>query len=132
MERVRVLVRRMTVVLLVTSTVLLVPGLLGIGASVLFTVALVGTGLVLATARTTLTRAPTVLGYHLDRYLPDLWIAAFGGAALLVIFPDASAAELQSLGGLAGFLGMVNYFLVPVYLFVYSLVLRAGGIGTHA
>lgn len=122
MERHRVAIRRLTAVLLVASTALILPSLLEIGASVLFTVGLALVGLVLVTRRQDLARAPTVAGCDLGRYAPDLWLAAFLAAGVLVAFPDATAAELQALGGAVGFAGMANYFLTPVYGFAYSLV----------
>jgi hypothetical protein len=126
MEKVRVLVRRLTVVLLVASIVLLMPGLAGLGGSILLTIALAGGGLALVSARSEFDDLPTVFGYDLNRYARDLWLSLFLAAALLVAVPDASSGELQSLGGFAGFAGMLNYFLTPVYLFAYSLLRRLG------
>ena len=126
MEWCRVLVRRVTAVFLATSAVLILPSLAGLGSSVHLTVALVVTGLVLVLLRPQLSALPTVLDIDLGRYAPDLWIAPFLAASVLVIVPDASPPELQALGGIAGVVAMVNYFLSPVYVFGYSLALRAG------
>lgn len=122
----RVVVRRLTVVLLVASTALLVPGLVGIDASVALVAALAAAGFALALVRNALADLSTVLGYDLGRYAPDLPFAAFLAAAVVAAFLDASSAELQSLGGLAGVAAIVNYFLGPVYLYVYSLANSAG------
>lgn len=125
MERCRVLTRRVTAVFLVTSAILILPSLAGVGSSVLFTIALAVTGLVLGLGRPQLSTLPTVLGWDVGRYAPDLWIAAFLGAGILVAFPEATAVELRALGGIAGVIAMVNYFLAPVYVFGYSLAVRA-------
>lgn len=124
MEQFRVVIRRVTAVLLATSGVLILPGIAGMGASVLFTVVLAMLGLGLVSVREELASMPTVLGCDLGQHASDLWLSAFVAAGLLVAFPDATAAELQALGGLAGFVGMVNYFLTPVYGFLYATAVR--------
>lgn len=126
MERHRVAIRRVTVVFLVTSVFLIGPGLAGVGASVPFAIGLGVTAVLLAGIRNKLAAAPTVLGYDLSNYAPDLWLAPLLAAVVLVVFPDATTAELQSLGGVAGFVAMLNYFLIPVYGFVYGLAVRIG------
>ncbi|SDJ56002.1 hypothetical protein SAMN05216226_10557 [Halovenus aranensis] len=126
MEEYRVAIRRVTAVLLVTSVVLILPGLAGIGASVPFAVVLALAALAFAAVRETLATAPTVLDYDLSQYAPDLWIAVALGAGVVVAFPDATGVELQSLGGAAGFVAMVNYFLTPAYGVVHALVGRIG------
>lgn len=115
---------RATVVLLVTSAVLIGPGLVGVGASLPFIVALVALGVGLAALRSELSSLPTALGHDLGEYARDLWLAPFLAAVLFAGYPDASPAELQALGGFAGFVGMVNYFLRPVYLSVFSVLAR--------
>lgn len=124
MERHRVAIRRVTVVLLVASVCLILPGLAGVGATVALAAGLGVTAVVLAALRATLAAAPTVLGSDLSNYAPDLWLAPLVAAGVIVAFSGATAAELQSLGGVAGFVAMVNYFLSPVYGFVYRLVVR--------
>lgn len=116
----------MTAVLLVTSVVLILPSLAEIGASVPFALGLGVAALALAAVRDDLAAAPTVLGYDLGRYAPDVWLAVALCVAVLLAFPDATAAELQSFGGLAGFVAVLNYFMTPVYGFVYALVVRLG------
>ena len=56
---------------------------------------------------------------------PDAVLAALP----VVLEPTASAEELQALGGIVGLVGMVNYFLRPVYLLLYSLVQAVQGRG---
>ncbi len=124
MEHHRVVIRRLTVVLLTTSVALILPSLAGMGASVLLTAGLGVAALALAAARRTLAAAPTVLGYDLGRYAPDLWLGFALATALLVVFADANAGELQTLGGFAGFVAMVNYFLTPLSDFVYRILVR--------
>jgi hypothetical protein len=116
---------RVTVVLLVTSVVLIGPGLAGIGASVGLTLVLVAAAMGLAAARPPLTDLPTVFDHDLGEYAQDLWLGPALGALALLVVPDASPAELQTLGGLAGLVGMVNYFLRPVYALILTLVARA-------
>jgi len=127
MERVRVLARRVTGVCLVASVFLLVPAVAGTGASMLLTVVLAGGGLLCVSVRPRLQELPTVGRLHPGRYAQDIWLSLFLAATLFVAFPDATAGELQTLGGVAGFVGMVNYFVTPVYVFVYSQVTRLGG-----
>jgi hypothetical protein len=126
MERHRAAIRRVTAVLLVTSVVLILPSLAEIGASIPFTLGLALATLALFLVRGDLADAPSVVGYDLGTYASDLWLAVALAAGALVVFPDATAAELQSLGGLAGLVAMLNYFLTPVYGFVYSLAVRIG------
>lgn len=127
MERVRTLARRATGVCIVASLFLLTPAVAGVSASVLLTVGLAGGGLVCVSVRSRLQDVPAIGGVHPGRYAQDLWLSLFLAAAVLVAFPGATADELQTLGGVTGFVGMVNYFVTPVYLFVYSQVARLGG-----
>ncbi|MFC7059147.1 hypothetical protein [Halovenus salina] len=130
MEEPRVTIRRVTAVLLVTSVVLILPGTIGIGASVPFAVGLGLAALALAAVRETLATVPTVLGYDLGQYAPHLWLSPLLALGAVVVFPDATSVELQSLGGVAGLVAMVNYFLTPAYSVVYALASRiARGIG---
>mgnify|MGYP000645744750 CR=1 FL=1 len=46
---------------------------------------------------------------------------ALAAVATALVF-GATPAEVQTVGGLLGFLGMVNYFLRPVYHMAYSFV----------
>lgn len=117
---------RATVVLLVTSVALVGPGFAGLGASAPLTGALVAIALVLVALRAELSQLPTVAGHDLGQYARDLWLGVALAAVVLVVFRDASPAEVQALGGFAGFVGMVNYFLRPLYLFVLDLFVRLG------
>lgn len=62
--------------------------------------------------------------YDRHRFVADLWLAPIVAGLVVALFLDASAGEVQTLGGLVGLAGMVNYFLRPVYHLVYGLVRR--------
>ena len=49
-------------------------------------------------------------------------------AVAVVLFPEATAGEVQALGGLIGLAGMGNYFLRPVYRLVYGVGRRLAGV----
>jgi len=115
----------LTFVLLAASLALIAPGLVGIGASGPSLAVLLAAGAVLAAVRPALSDLPPVVGYDVGRYVKDIWLGPVIGVAMVfVIAPNASPGELQSLGGLAGLLGMLNYFVRPLYLFVYSFLQR--------
>ena len=111
----------LTFVLLAASVALIVPSLAGIGASGPSLAVLLAAGAVLSAVRPALADLPTVMGYEAGRYVKDIWLGPVIGVAMVfVIAPNASPGELQSLGGLAGLLGVVNYFVRPLYLFIYD------------
>lgn len=127
MDRLRDRSLRVTAVLLVTSVVLLAPGTAGFGGTVALALVLAVLAGVLFVARERLAGLPTLVGFRLGRYGRDLWIAPLFGALVVVATLETSPGELQALGGIAGFLGMANYFLRPVYLFGASLVAAVAG-----
>ena len=59
--------------------------------------------------------------YLLARTLEDCWIATTAATVTVVLAIGASPGELQTLGGLIGLAGMVNYFLRPLYRLTYRL-----------
>lgn len=118
MERWHLLSLRATFVLIVASVALIVPALLGAGATTQVAGGLVLISGALWLVRNLLAGLPTVVGYDLGWYARDCWIGTLLGAAIVLSFHGALAAELQALGGLAGLLGMVNYFVRPLYLYV--------------
>ena len=77
-----------------------------------------------AAVRERLAALPTAVGYQLGEYAQDLWLAGGLAALVAIVGPAATPEELGALGGVLGLVGMVNYFLRPVYLTVLSLVLR--------
>lgn len=110
---------RASIVLLVTSAVLIGTGAVGLDANVYFLFGLVVLAGVLAAVGTVLTDLPTVFGYDLGTYASDLWLAPLVAIAfLLVIEPTANPAELRAIGGIAGLIGMANYFVRPLYHYI--------------
>jgi len=116
---------RATAVLLVTSFVLIGPSFAGIGGSLLLAAGFGGLALVLGFFREQLTGLPVIVGHDFGPYGKDLWLGVLLGAIVVGLRPGATPGELQAIGGLAGLVGMVNYFLRPVYLLSYALVRRA-------
>lgn len=116
--------RRFTWVLLFASATLIVPALLGSGATAPLAAVLGSLAGALWLLREHLATLPTVVGYDLGLYGRDCWIGATVGSAVALLFLGASAEELQALGGLTGLVGMVNYFLRPLYLYVAALLSR--------
>lgn len=124
MEQWRNRLRRGTFVLLVTSTVLILPALLGIGASLPFAVSLVLLSGALFLTQEQLGRLPRVAGYDLGWYARDSWFGVLLGAGIVVAFLDASPVEIQALGGIAGLVGMLIYFFRPALLFAIASIRR--------
>lgn len=112
--------QRVTYVLLVTSAVLIGPGLAGFGASPALAGVLAVLGASLLAARDRIERLPTVVGYDLGWYGRDSWLGCLLGVVVVLVYLGASPAETRALGGIAGLLGMLNYFVRPLYLFVAS------------
>jgi hypothetical protein len=106
---------RATFVLLVASLGLLGAGLAGTAASLTLAAGLLGIGGVLFTARGRLDAGPEFAGRDPGAYGRLLWAGPVVAAAVCLAFLGATPAELQSLGGLVGLVGMANYFLRPVY-----------------
>lgn len=124
---------RATIALLVSSVFLLGPGAAGVDASWLLVggFVLLAAGLFLVReplerlVRAGHRRIPTVMESELLPYGRDLWIGPLVAAVVLVfVDPGASPGELQALGGLVGLIAMVNYFVRPIYLYLFSLVRR--------
>lgn len=58
----------------------------------------------------------------LARTLSDLWIGTTAATVTVLVALGATPGELQTLGGLIGLAGMLNYFVRPLYRLLY----RAG------
>lgn len=127
MSQVRELSTRATVVLLVTSAVLIPIGLAGLGASLPLSLLCLVLAGALRAIRHRLATLPTVVGYDLGDHGRDLWIGPLLAVAITLVWMGASPGELQALGGLAGFVGMVNHFLRPLYLYGFALARRVAG-----
>jgi len=112
---------QVTVLCLVAAGILLALGVAGVPGSLPLVALLLALGAGLYYTRPD-GDAGQVLGIDLDGLLSALWLAPVLAALPVVLEPAASAEELQALGGIVGLAGMVNYFLRPVYLLVYSLV----------
>ena len=111
-----------TAMALVASGLLIGASLLGVGGGATLVGALALLAAVLAAVRDRLPQPGRRFGQHLDLYLRDLWAGpALAAVATALVF-GATPAEVQTVGGLLGFLGMVNYFLRPVYHMAYSFV----------
>ena len=115
-----------TFVMLAASTALIGPSLLGLDGSGPVLGVLLAVGAVLAALRPAIANLPAVLGQEVGVYARELWLGPVIAVVMVVLLaPGASAGELQSVGGLAGLVGMFNYFLRPLYLYLYRLLRRA-------
>lgn len=125
MPGLRELTLSVTFIFLTASVALLVPGLLGIGASGPLFAVILAAAAVLSALRPQIGDLPQLFGYRVGVYLREVWVGPVLAVVLvLLIEPTASAAELQAIGGVAGFFGMVNYFVRPLYLFLIRQVWR--------
>ena len=106
---------RLTVVLLAASIALVGAGTIGIGGGVPLLLVLAGLALAAFSGRTALARVRPRLGIALGRYLGVVWLGPVVAGLVVLTALDASAAEVQALGGLLGLVAMLNYFLRPVY-----------------
>lgn len=111
---------QVTVVFLVAAGIVLALGLVGARATPFIVAVCVGLACGLYLTRPD-TELGGVLGVDIDGLLETLWLAPAVAAVPLVFELGATAAEMQALGGLLGLAGMVNYFLRPLYLVVYSV-----------
>lgn len=110
---------QLTATCLAASLTLIGPGIAGLGASPVLALLLVAIAAVLFVARD----PPVAVGGRLSPVLAmalrAVWLGPLLGAAL-VLSGSASPGELQAYGGMVGLLGMLNYFLRPVYGLVFA------------
>lgn len=111
-----------TAVLLVASVALIAPSLAGLGTSLPLALVLAVVAGGLFAVRDRLASAGPVARIQVGGYLHVAWLGPLVGAAVVLVAPGASPGELQALGGLCGLLGMVNYFLRPIYALVIGAV----------
>jgi hypothetical protein len=112
---------RATAVLITASAVLVGVGTGGVGGSLPVALLLLGAATGAFAARDALAELPVVFGHDLGAYGEAAWLAPVVAAGTVVVAMDATAAELQAIGGLVGLAGMANYFLRPVYYAVFRL-----------
>jgi hypothetical protein len=115
---------RLTVVLLAASVLVIVPGLAGFGGSFLLVVVAVLVGSGLYAGRDQLRTAPEVGSHDFGDYGDVLWLSAVVAAAVFLFGLSATPGELRALGGIVGLLGMLNYFLRPLYR-LFQVLYRA-------
>jgi hypothetical protein len=108
--------------LLVASGGLIAPAAAGLGSSLPLAAALFAVALLLYAGREDFAALGRVAGYHVGPVLRVAWVGAVLAALVVIAARGASPGELLAYGGLFGLLGMVNYFLRPVY----GLLLAAG------
>ena len=119
---------RLTAVLVTGAFCLIGAGATGLDGSLPLFLVLVALAAALYLAGPPLADTPLA---RLDRpgALEDLWAGPAVAAAVVLPFLGASPGEVRALGGLLGLVGMVNYFLRPVYHLVYGLVARVADVG---
>lgn len=123
----RVLTLRGTVGFVVASGFLIGAGLLGLEGTVPLAVFFTVVSAIFAALGSQLARLPHLAGYDLGLYGRDLWFGPGVAAVVTIGYLGSSPGELTALGGLVGLLGMVNYFLRPVYgagIWMYRRVVR--------
>lgn len=116
--------RRATIVLVITSVVLIGPALAGFSATLPLAAALGALTLSLWLVKDFLGKLPTVVGYDLGEHGQDSWIGVFFGVIVVFGTLGAPPVELQAYGGLAGLIGVVNYFVRPLYLSIVGFINR--------
>jgi hypothetical protein len=117
---------RLTLALLAGGTVLVALGTAGVGGSVLLVLALAAlTALASVAGAELLDTAWARVDSH--GYVADLWVGFLVAGVAVLLVLDATPGEVQALGGLVGLVGMVNYFLRPVYRLLFGLGRRIAG-----
>lgn len=105
---------------LAASLTLIGPGVADIGASPILALLLVTVATILFVARDTIGGVTGRLPPVVAAALRVIWLGPVLGAAVVLVAGSAAPGELQAYGGLIGLLGMLNYFLRPVYGLVYA------------
>ena len=115
---------RATVALVVAGVALVAAGAAGLAGSVVLVAGLLAAAGLLFAGRDPLARAPVVWGIDAGPLLAVAWVGPVVAALVVLLSLDATAAEIQTLGGIVGLVGMANYFLRPLYRLAYSLLVR--------
>ncbi|MUV88711.1 hypothetical protein GJ629_01440 [Halapricum sp. CBA1109] len=122
-ERLDRLSRQFTSVTLAAAAVLIISAFAGFGPSLFLGVAAAGVAAALYLARDPV-RERTALE-PVAVHAPTLWVGPAFAAVVAVVVGPLTPAELQTVGAVIGLVGMANYLLRPLYLFVVALLERA-------
>lgn len=113
-------VAEFSILLLVAAFALIGASLVGLGGSLPLAIAFALATVVLFVVREPL--AALAADYYLvARTLEDCWIGTAAATLTVLVALSASPGELQTLGGLIGLVGMLNYFLRPLYRLTFRL-----------
>lgn len=118
---------RATLVLLIGGFCLIGAGAAGLAASPLLAAGFLALTLLLWGVATSIESSP-VGRYDPARFLADVPLGPAVAFVVTLAWLDASAGELQTLGGVVGLLGMANYFLRPVYFVAVRLARRVASL----
>lgn len=120
MQRLALRSVQLTAALLVASFALIGPGLAGLGASLPLALVVLAAAALLFAVRDDLAAVGHVGWIPLGATLRVAWAGPLLAAVIVILAGGASPGELQAYGGLCGLVGMVNYFLRPVYGLLYA------------
>lgn len=119
-------VAQLSALLLLAGLLLVGAGVLGIAAGPMLFAPLLAATVALYLARDAFPRVEPFPDWALADLGGDLWLAPLVAASAMAVAPNASPGELQTIGGLLGLVGILNYFLRPLYRFVIRLAQRVG------
>lgn len=119
-------VAQLSALVLLAGLCLVGAGVLGVAAGPVLFAPLLAATVALYLAREILPRVELVRDWALADLGEDLWLAPLIGAAAMAVAPNATAGELQSIGGLLGLAALLNYFLRPIYRLLVRLARRVG------
>lgn len=120
MQRLALRSVQLTAALIVASVALIGPGLAGLGASLPLALIILAVAAILVAARDELAEIGYVGWIPLGATLRVAWAGSLLAGVVVLVAGGASPGELQAYGGLCGLVGMVNYFLRPVYGLLYA------------
>ena len=106
--------------LLAAAFALIGASLLGLGGSLLLAAVFALASVALFVLREPLADLAST-SYLLARTVEDLWIGTAAATMTVLVALGTTPGELQTLGGLVGLAGMLNYFLRPLYGLLYRI-----------